>query len=134
MTNFQKLSIKSMVIYLKNFLTNDFLKEYQEIRLLFQEILVILFDRVDFIDASAPEICVYCNEFVENEKLMCPDNHNMARCCISMVQVINIKIIYITVFALIIITECSFLLPNFTRDRLDYIRLTGVGWFSLCTT
>lgn len=94
MTNFQKLSTKSMVIYLKNFLKNDFLEEYAEIRLLFEKLFVLLFDRVQFLESSAPEICVYCNDFIENGKLICADNHNMARCCISMVQVINVTFFF----------------------------------------
>lgn len=87
LTNFQKLSAKSMAIYLRNFLKTDFLAEYTEMRFAFQQIFTLLFDRVRLLDETVPEICVYCNEFVVNGELVCPDNHNMTRCCISMVQV-----------------------------------------------
>lgn len=80
-----------MVIYLRNFLKSEFLEEYTEMRLAFEEIFTLLMDRVSSLDETVPEICVYCNEFVVNGELMCPDNHNMARCCISMVQVRSVN-------------------------------------------
>lgn len=89
-TNFQKLSTHCMRKYLSNYLNGIFLYAYEFLRDRLTEQFENLLEQTRFLVSSAvPELCVYCNDIIEEDRLTCADNHEMARCCVSMVQVID---------------------------------------------
>lgn len=89
LTAFQYLSGKCLMKYLIAYLeTNQ--TENQSIpmkELVIKQVNRLMREAQGIFQESIPEFCVYCNETIEPEHMTCPDNHDMPRCCLTMVQV-----------------------------------------------
>lgn len=53
----------------------------------FHPIIEVLLIETEHFDELATENCAYCSEVIKIGKLVCVNEHNLVRCCISMVQV-----------------------------------------------
>lgn len=90
MSYFQKLSAKCVRTFLLQYLNFDFFEKYEIIRSSLRNTFMLLYEQTEYLEETAPELCVYCDDFIESSTLTCKDNHANRRCCISMVQVILI--------------------------------------------
>lgn len=86
---FQQLAAKSWRAYLIDYLdkTNVILEAYEKVRDTLKISFDILLEETRKFEDSPPEICLYCNEFVKQNSLTCPDKHEITRCSVTLIQV-----------------------------------------------
>lgn len=87
LTNFQKLSANCLRIFLMEYLEKMCEKKREEQLQMIIEPIRKLCKELLFLEDTVPELCNYCNDFIETNKLTCKENHTVFRCCISLVQV-----------------------------------------------
>lgn len=87
LTHFQKLAAKCMRTYLLHFLRNNFLEKFENICNKLQKVFIAIAEKLTFLDDTVPELCAYCNDFVQKDQFVCKEQHEISRCCITMIQV-----------------------------------------------
>lgn len=88
LTNFQKLSANCLRIFLLEYVEKASSEKKAEERLkMIIEPITKLCKELQFLEHTVPELCNYCNDFIETNKLTCKEHHTVFRCCISLVQV-----------------------------------------------
>lgn len=85
----QQLAAKSWRAYLIDYCdaSHMILEAYEKVRDTLKISFDILLDETKKFEQSPAEKCLYCEEDIEVNKLTCPDNHEMTRCCVTMIQV-----------------------------------------------
>lgn len=85
---FQKLSAKCHRVALQDFVNLCIFDEYEKIRAEFIQLIEkLLIATVQFGDDKIIESCAYCDEPVDRHTGVCRDEHDLPRCCISLVQI-----------------------------------------------
>lgn len=87
LTDFQCLSLKCQRALVRQFLSTDLTNNYELLRIDFQPDIEILLTESESSIVNIVEKCVYCDGLIEGDQLICAENHDMPRCCLSMVQV-----------------------------------------------
>lgn len=87
LTHFQKLSANCLRIFLMEYLEKVSEKKREERLKMIIEPITKVCKELQYLEDAAPELCNYCNDFIETNKLTCKEHHTVFRCCISMVQV-----------------------------------------------
>lgn len=88
LSEFQKLSAKCHRTALQDFINLCIFDEYEKIRTEFIQLiekLLIATDKLD--DDKIIEKCAYCDAPIDRNTGVCSDEHDMPRCCISLVQI-----------------------------------------------
>lgn len=88
LTPFQKLSAKCHRAALQDFLNLCIFDEYEKIRSEFVQLvekLLIATEKLD--DDKIIETCAYCDAPIDRRTGVCDDEHDLPRCCISLVQI-----------------------------------------------
>lgn len=85
---FQKLSAKCHRAALHDFINLCIFDEYEKIRAEFVQLIEKLLIATDkFDDDKIIETCSYCDAPIGRNTGVCSDEHEMPRCCISLVQI-----------------------------------------------
>lgn len=87
LSEFQALSLTCQRNFLKHFLSSDLLEAYERLRNEIQPELEMLLTESEESCENVVERCVYCDDVIDDGKMMCGDSHDMPRCCLSMIQV-----------------------------------------------
>lgn len=83
---FQILSAQCHRRSLREFVDMSIFEEYEIIKMQFHPAIELLLNETHTFDERLLEQCVYCNQPIEHGKEVCSENHELPRCCISMVQ------------------------------------------------
>lgn len=78
-----KLLRTSLKLYLEDSFTAEPFKDAQSI---FKEEFLNLIESSKFLEQLPKEMCSFCLEEIENDKLVCKSNHQMRRCIITKLQ------------------------------------------------
>lgn len=85
---FQKLSAKCHRAALQDFINLSIFDEYEKIRTEFIQLIEKLLIATDkFDDDKIIETCAYCDASIDRSTGFCNDQHELPRCCISLVQI-----------------------------------------------
>lgn len=87
LTEFQALSLRCQRNFVRGFLNADLSANYESLRRDIQPEVELLLTESEEACAEVVEKCVYCEAEIESGKLMCNENHDLPRCCLSMTQV-----------------------------------------------
>lgn len=87
LTDFQALSLQCQRNYVTMFMSDDLTPSYEQLRLGMQADIEVSLAESEPNERQQQEKCTYCDANIETGKLMCNDEHDMPRCCLSMVQV-----------------------------------------------
>lgn len=90
-TSFQLLSACKHRAYLREFIEFDIVNEYEILKKTFCPTIQVILAETEEFDKGPCELCVYCEQEIEAGKLMCKNDHDMPRCCVSMIQVRQVK-------------------------------------------
>lgn len=82
-----ELSVRCLSYFIRNFIKDKMIKEpfttaQETLKTGFEELL-----EKCKVSTDKPEICLYCFESIEDEKLTCKLNHPIARCIITKIQI-----------------------------------------------
>ncbi|XP_031626263.1 uncharacterized protein LOC116342686 [Contarinia nasturtii] len=87
LNEFQIISAQCHRRSLYEFINLNVAKEYESIKVQFHPLIETLLTKSDGLDKRAIEKCAYCDAPVDGVKGVCELEHNLPRCCISMVQI-----------------------------------------------
>lgn len=126
LNKFQLLSIKCLATFLQNYMDGNFLEKYNiwhdSIRPNIQSICSELAEW-----EAEPESCSYCYEPIELNQMQCKHQHDIQRCCITMVQVplVNTRRCYFCQ-AVALDDVCKLQEATFTQNELFYCPICDV--------
>lgn len=83
----QIISAQCHRVYLRGFVELSIFEEYEIIKLQFHPAIEELLAQTKFFDGGIGERCSYCDEPIELGKMLCNDEHDLSRCCITNTQV-----------------------------------------------
>lgn len=89
LTTFQLTSARCQRNLLKNFIAADIAEAYDALKKEFHPIVEVLLIETEHFDELSTENCAYCNDTIGIGEQICANGHDLPRCCLSMVQVIN---------------------------------------------
>lgn len=72
--------------FLNLFLKEDFDQEYKVFQVSLRPELQKIINETSFLGNVVPENCQYCQEVIEKDQLVCKNDHKIARCCITKLQ------------------------------------------------
>lgn len=84
---FQMEAAHSLRAFLQIFLHMDVRNVYETLIKRFHPTIELILSETKHFDEFPPISCVYCDQIIEIGKLICTDEHDMARCFLSQVQV-----------------------------------------------
>lgn len=87
LNEFQIISAQCHRTSLYDFLNLSIFEEYEAIKVQFHPEIEKILTATDDIDKRGVEKCAYCDAPVDRLKGVCEQEHDLARCCISMIQV-----------------------------------------------
>lgn len=87
LSEFQAQSLRCQRNYVRDFLSTELTESYEKLRIEIQADIEVLLTESEEASANVVEKCVYCDGVIDDGKLMCGDNHELPRCCLSMTQV-----------------------------------------------
>lgn len=86
LTDFQRLVIVCNRAVLRSFVSSSIFDEYDAIKMPFHSSIEEMLAKTEDCIRSTDELCIYCEEPVDQRTRVCSDGHVMPRCCISSIQ------------------------------------------------
>lgn len=120
LNQFQILSAQSNRASLKEFINLPIFDEYEAIKEQVQPLIDDLIIAADVFGKHVDEECTYCSAPIDQEKGCCDSEHEVPRCCLSMIQapmMNQIQCIHCQLFALDDIAKLKQIMPSEICDE-----------------
>lgn len=120
LTQFQIISAQCHRTSLRDFINLSIFDEYEAIKVKFHSLIEALLSASDGLDKRGVEKCVCCDGPVDRIEGICEQDHDLPRCCISMIQIPmmnQLHCIHCQSFALNDMTKLKQILPSLNTDE-----------------